>query len=192
MLTETLFAQFQRHLTLLGGEVVYVDDLAQAAQMIVERAKQADGSIVVPPISGAGAAGAETPLWQQIIPVLREKGITLKASSGPDSAADAPIGLSGAALAIAETGSVMLADNALAARVVSMLTLTHLILIAEHDIVPMLDDAGKRLQALTRLGPDQQRYISFVTGPSRTSDIERVLTIGVQGPTSLCVIVVKG
>lgn len=192
MLTETLFAQFQRHLTLLGGEVVYVDDLAQAAQMIVERAKQADGSIVVPPISGVSSAGAETPLWQQIIPVLREKGITLKASSGPDSAADAPIGLSGAALAIAETGSVMLADNALAARVVSMLTLTHLILIAEHDIVPMLDDAGKRLQALTRLGPDQQRYISFVTGPSRTSDIERVLTIGVQGPTSLCVIVVKG
>jgi hypothetical protein len=101
MITETLFAQFQHHLTTLGGEVVCVDDLAQAAQIIVERAKQGDGSIVVPPMSGSSAAGAETPLWQQILPVLRDKGITIKESSGPDSGADAPIGFSGAALAIA-------------------------------------------------------------------------------------------
>ncbi len=192
MATETLFAQFQRHLTTLGGEVAYVDDLTQAVQIIAERAKQGDGSIVVPPIFGTRGAGAETPLWQQIIPLLRNGGVTLKESGGPASVADAPVGLSGAALAIAETGSVMLADNALETRVVSMLTLAHIILIAEHDIVPMLDDAGRQLRELTRPGPNQQHYISFVTGASRTSDIERVLTIGVQGPKSLCVIVVKG
>ncbi len=87
---------------------------------------------------------------------------------------------------------MLLAENALAARIVSMLTLTHIVLVREQRIVPMLDDAGTRLRELTQAGPDQRHYLSFVTGPSRTSDIERVLTIGVQGPKTLCVIVVKG
>ncbi|MGB8343507.1 MAG: lactate utilization protein [Ktedonobacteraceae bacterium] len=188
-MTESLFAQFQRHLSALGGEVIYVDDVAQGAELIAERARQGDGSIVVPPI----AAQLITPaLWQQAIPLLREMGITVKESTGAASVADAPVGLSGAELAIAETGSLMLADNALQARVVSMLTLTHIVLISESAIVPMLDDAGARLRELTRAGANQRHYISLITSSSRTSDIERVLTIGVQGPKTLCVIVVKG
>lgn len=131
-------------------------------------------------------------LWQQAIPFLHEMGITIKESTGAASVADAPVGLSGAELAIAETGSLMLADNALEARVVSMLTLTHIVLIAESAIVPMLDDAGARLRELTRSGSDQHHYVSLITSSSRTSDIERVLTIGVQGPKTLYVIVVKG
>ncbi len=189
-MTESLFAQFQRHLSALGGEVIYVDDVAQAAELIAERARQGDGSVVVPPLMEA--PGDTLTLWQQAIPLLREMGITVKEATGPASVADAPIGLSGAELAIAETGSVLLAENALAARVVSMLTLAHIVLISESAIVPMLDDAGARLQALTRTGPGQRHYISFITGSSRTSDIERVLTIGVQGPKALCVIFVKG
>ena len=186
-MTESLFAQFQRHLSALGGEVIYVDDVAQGAELIAERARQGDGSIVVPPLVETSPA-----LWQQAIPLLREMGVTIKESTGPASVADAPVGLSGAELAIAETGSVMLADNALEARMVSMLTLTHIILISESAIMPMLDDAGARLQKLTRAGANQRHYVSLITSSSRTSDIERVLTIGVQGPKALCVIVVKG
>lgn len=190
--TGSLLTQFQRHLTTLGGEVAIVDDLTQAAEMIAVHAREGDSSIVIPPVSGTNDAATDIPLWQQIIPLLRDKGISINESGGPASIADAPVGLSGAVAAIAETGSVILADNALAARAVSMLTLSHIILIAEHDIVPMLDDAGQKLRELTRPGPNQQHYISCVTGPSRTSDIERVLTIGVQGPKTLRVIVVKG
>ena len=43
---------------------------------------------------------------------------------------------------------------------------------------------------LERLRPDQLNYISFITGPSRTADIERVLTIGVHGPERLIVVLV--
>jgi L-lactate dehydrogenase complex protein LldG len=55
----------------------------------------------------------------------------------------------------------------------------------------MLDDMGARLRQLTRAGEQQQHYISLVTGPSRTADIERTLTVGVQGPKTLCVLVVS-
>ncbi len=85
----------------------------------------------------------------------------------------------------------MLADNALAARVVSMLTLTHFALVQADTLYLMLEDAGNALQQLTTPGPDQHHYISLVTGPSRTADIERTLTIGVQGPRALCVIIVE-
>src|SRR5260370_690877 len=87
------------------------------------------------------------------------------------SVVDAPAGISGAELAIAETGSVLLAENSLEARVVGMLTLTHFVLVREERLLPMLEDAGNLLQKLTVAGPDQRRYISLVTGPSRTAAI---------------------
>ncbi len=71
-----------------------------------------------------------------------------------------------------------------------MLTLTHFVLVGQDKLVPMLDDAAVMLQQLARVGSGQRRYMSFVTGPSRTADIERTLTIGVQGPKTLCVILV--
>ena len=73
-----------------------------------------------------------------------------------------------------------------------MLTLAHFVLVGEDKLVPMLDDAAVVLQQLARAGSDQRLYLSFITGPSRTAYIERTLTIGVQGPKTLCVIIVAG
>jgi L-lactate dehydrogenase complex protein LldG len=87
---------------------------------------------------------------------------------------------------LAETGSVVLADDALAPRLLSMLSEVCIVLLDASHVVPGLDEAGALLAELDRLG---HRYISLVTGPSRTADIERVLTIGVQGPKALHIIV---
>jgi L-lactate dehydrogenase complex protein LldG len=61
------------------------------------------------------------------------------------------------------------------------------ILIAEREIVPALDAGMERMRDLVRAGA---RHPLLMTGPSRTADIERVLTIGVHGPRALCVVVV--
>ncbi len=179
-----LFAHFQQRLSSAGGESHLVAHLAEAATIIAGHPALMAREMVVPPDLGHHQQ------WGAILPFLGRKGITIREAGSPASVADAPAGLSGAELAIAETGSVLLAQNMLEARVVSMLTLTHFVLVSEDRLVPMLDDAAVMLQQLARVGPDQRHYMSFVTGPSRTADIERTLTIGVQGPKTLCVIVV--
>lgn len=185
MIAPDLFTRFQQRLTAVGGECHQVENLAMAAERIASYPALAEKKLVIPPDF------SERRPWGAILPLLSAKDIAIQEAGSPASVADAPAGLSNAELAIAETGSVMLAENTLEARVVSMLTLTHFVLVRACDLTAMLDEAGERLQQFTRHGPDQRRYISLVTGPSRTADIERTLTIGVQGPGALCVLLIQ-
>jgi L-lactate dehydrogenase complex protein LldG len=83
-------------------------------------------------------------------------------------------------LAIAETGSVLLSEPTVEDRSVGMLTLAHATICPTTVLVPSLDDAAPVIRelSLTKGGA----FSTLVTGPSRTADIERVLTVGVQGP----------
>jgi len=185
MTQEELFVDFRQHLAAVGGECYQFGNLREVAGWMVGQQALEGREIVVPP------QFAERERWGKIVPILEELGVRMWEAGSAASVADAPAGLSNADLAIAETGSVLLAENTLEARVVSMLTLTHFILVRMRDLYPMLDVAGERLQVYTKAGPDQRRYISLVTGPSRTADIERTLTIGVQGPRAVFVLFVK-
>jgi len=184
MIINDFFERFQERLAAAGGESHSIERLEQAAEIIAAHPALVKREVVVAPDFATSQS------WAEILPFLRNKGIEIREAGSPASVADAPAGLSVAELAIAETGSVLLADNALEARVVSMLTLTHFVLVRKEKLFPMLEDAGKLLLELTKTGSGQRHYISLVTGPSRTADIERTLTIGVQGPKALCVIVV--
>jgi L-lactate dehydrogenase complex protein LldG len=88
--------------------------------------------------------------------------------------------------AVAETGSIAL-DEPAADRGACFLAERLWILIAERDIVPTLDVGLQRMRDLVRAG---SHHPLLMTGPSRTADIERVLTIGVHGPRALVIVVV--
>jgi L-lactate dehydrogenase complex protein LldG len=63
------------------------------------------------------------------------------------------------------------------------------LLVREADLVPTLDEALQRMRTLIRQGAHHPLLMS---GPSRTADIERVLTIGVHGPRALVIVVIGG
>jgi L-lactate dehydrogenase complex protein LldG len=182
---QDFFTSFQGRLSASGGECYLVAHLAEAAQVIATHPALTEKEVVVPPDFSIRSP------WSAIVPMLRDQGIRIREAGTPASVADAPAGLSGGELAVAETGSVLIAENALEARVVGMLTLAHFVLVRASDLVPMLDAVGTRLLQLTQAGSGQHHYVSLITGPSRTADIERTLTIGVQGPKTLCVIIVQ-
>jgi len=91
-----------------------------------------------------------------------------------------------APFAIAETGSVAL-DEPRADRGRCFLAERLWVLVPEEVIVATLDDGLARLQALVASGA---HHPLLMTGPSRTADIERTLTVGVHGPRALVIVVV--
>ena len=103
------------------------------------------------------------------------------------SIADRAVGVTRAVLAVAETGSVLLVEPAPIDRAVSLLTRHLIVAVAESNIVDELADGFRWLAEQPRAAA----YATFVTGPSRTADIERSLTIGVQGPSRLTVAVLR-
>jgi L-lactate dehydrogenase complex protein LldG len=106
----------------------------------------------------------------------------LAATTGEPSADVVAVG----EFAVAETGSVALHESAVD-RGACFLSERLWLLVAEHDIVATLDEAMQRMRGLVRAGA---RHPLLMTGPSRTADIERVLTIGVHGPRALVIVVV--
>ena len=101
------------------------------------------------------------------------------------SVADVAVGVAEGQLAVAESGSILLVHDELADRAVSMLSRTGIQVVPRERVVASLDDVAAWLEA----NEGAASLATLVTGPSRTADIERVLTIGVQGPSDLHVVV---
>jgi L-lactate dehydrogenase complex protein LldG len=109
-------------------------------------------------------------------------GITFRITR--EGSAASRVGISQMDWAIAGTGTLVQDATAVETRLVSTLPPIHVALLGTDRI---LEDMGGVLE---HLRPEQLNYISFITGPSRTADIERVLTIGVHGPERLIIVVV--
>lgn len=99
------------------------------------------------------------------------------------------VGITSAQAAIAETGTLVLDSAHERHRLVSLVPPVHIAIIESAKIYETL---GQTLTALQSTGPEVSQAITFVTGPSRTADIELILAIGVHGPQELYVIVNEG
>lgn len=106
------------------------------------------------------------------------------------TAADATLCISFAEAGIAVTGSLLLQLPDPADRAATALAIKHAVFLRSSSIVPTLRDLSAALKA--QLCGAGSTYFSITTGPSRTADIERVLTIGVHGPKELHILLLEG
>lgn len=101
----------------------------------------------------------------------------------------AGIGLTGVDYAVAESGSLVLMSGPGKGRLVSCLPVVHVALLRPGELLDTWEEVGVLLEALHRQElADSQSSITFITGPSRTADIEFSLTRGVHGPKEVHVI----
>jgi len=100
---------------------------------------------------------------------------------------DDMVGITGAFAGIAETGTLMLLSGAQTPATVSLLPETHIAVVEKARIVATLEDGWDRLRAEYGKLP---RAVNFVSGPSRTADVEQTVTLGAHGPYRVLIIVV--
>ena len=101
----------------------------------------------------------------------------------------AEIGITSTDIAIAETGSLLVASGPGHERVVSLLPPVHVAIVGRRQIVPDLIDA---VSWLGNQGADNlASNVTLISGPSKTGDIELQLTTGVHGPGHWYVIVIR-
>lgn len=96
------------------------------------------------------------------------------------------IGITLGEFGVGETGSICVDNYAYEERIASMLPLINIIFMPKNYIVNNMQDAFDVLAKVFWKG-----YSGFVTGPSRTSDIERVLTLGVHGPSRVILFAIE-
>lgn len=97
------------------------------------------------------------------------------------------VGITGAFCAIAETGTMMLLSGPGTPATTSLLPETHVAVVSAACLVRSMEEAWERLRIERGALP---RAVNFVSGPSRTADIEQTLTLGAHGPYRVHVVVV--
>ncbi|MDH3602778.1 MAG: lactate utilization protein [Candidatus Tectomicrobia bacterium] len=198
-----LVVRLQEELRAVGGNVVHVQSVAEATQYVTQLAQDLDASLIVRWQSDVlDALEIDASLEQEGIdvhlaeaPQADEPGSELEARRQEvrERLARADIGLSGVDYAIAETGTLALSALPGQMRGVSLLPPVHVAVASSEQIVATLADCLALFQAA---GPSVQERlsscVSFITGPSRTGDIELSLTVGVHGPGELHLVILDG
>jgi L-lactate dehydrogenase complex protein LldG len=105
------------------------------------------------------------------------------------------VGLSAAFAAAAETATLMLISGSTSPAALNFLPDTHVVVLPASRLVGPLEDAWARLRAMNgdvpTAGKSMPRTVNFITGPSRTGDIEQKIEMGAHGPRRLHIILVE-
>ncbi|MEK6591998.1 MAG: lactate utilization protein C [Pseudomonadota bacterium] len=97
------------------------------------------------------------------------------------------VGITGAFCAIAETGTLMMVSGAATPAAASLLPETHIAIVSRARIVRGMEEAWQLLRAEHAVMP---RAVNFISGPSRTADIEQTVSLGAHGPYRVHIILV--
>lgn len=98
------------------------------------------------------------------------------------------IGITGCFCAVAETGTLMLCGSPDSPAAISLLPETHIAIVPGSRIVPGMEEAF--MLARQELG-QLPRAVNFISGPSRTGDIEQTIVLGAHGPYRVHLILVE-
>ncbi|MDP2136067.1 MAG: lactate utilization protein C [Sulfuritalea sp.] len=98
------------------------------------------------------------------------------------------VGITGCFCAVAETGTLMMCSSPDTPAAVSLLPETHIAVVRASRILPYMEDAWNLARAELGTLP---RAVNFISGPSRTGDIEQTIVLGAHGPYRVHLVVVE-
>jgi len=174
---------FREHLEAIGGHCIVVESEVEAARALNHILAELQATL----LPARRIALSDAPLLARLTREMEVKVDELNVAPSAVELFDYDVGLTTAQIAIAETGTLVLESDSEHHRLVSLLPPVHIAVVNARNICLTIGDALKLIQR--REGANMSRTVTFITGPSRTADIELTLTIGVHGPKELYVIV---
>lgn len=179
-----LVERFSEELQSVGGvvELVHARGLA-AAVAAAARKSQARTAVIGPDLG---------PFSKEVTEGLGRAGVEVLRSGGSEDWREAceraDLGVTGALLGVASSGSILAAAGPHSSRLASLLPSFHLVVLASDRLVPGFEEM---FAVLPRYLTDASSAV-LISGPSRTADIEMVLVRGVHGPREVHVLLVEG
>ena len=174
----TAVERFRQALEAVAGRCFVVRDEAEAAEALRQIVEQRGARRV---------AVSDSPLVERVVGRAALAAEVLENAAAEDLF-ECDLGVTGAQWGVAETGTLVLESDAERHRLASLVPTAHVAVIESQNVRQTL---GEVLQAISDRGEGGlSRAVTFITGPSRTSDIELTLAIGVHGPAELYVVIV--
>lgn len=164
----------------LQTQFVCVPDLEGAKNVLRQLVEEFDWSLV---------GVHEQPLVEA---VAGSTGLSLLNTSSKYDTRDLAMcdaGISGCDALIAQTASVLVTSHSAGGRALSVLPPHHVVIATRDQMVTTMADGFEVLRS--KYHDCWPTFSSFITGPSRTADIERVLVLGAHGPKKLTVILIE-
>lgn len=167
----------------ISGMKVYRVKAADSNKQILALLDEAKAQRIV---VGVGTLPQGLPLKEAI----RKKGMEVvdwASSPSMDSQFDAHVGITDVHAALAETGTMICCSDSGHSRGLSLIPPVHIAIVRKSDIIPDMFDFWARFKNV----PNTQMpsSIAFITGPSKTADLEGILITGVHGPGKVHVVV---
>jgi L-lactate dehydrogenase complex protein LldG len=171
----SLTERFVENLEAVRGEWAIVSNAEEAAQVLQD---------IIGRIKPSRIAVSDSPLVRNLIDQIKPGAEILERAAAAELF-NCDVGITGAQLAIAETGTLVLRLESEFSRLTSLVPEVHICILEASRI------RANMSEVLDEIAPELDPVVTFITGPSRTSDIELTLAIGVHGPRELFVIVIE-
>ena len=171
--------QFRSVASRVGAEIVQVESLDEIVSYIRDKS---EGACMLPASSTLDRLGIKQ--------ALKKAEVTVVDSDFRTLAKDTPIAVTSANFAISDSGTLALESTDENVRLATMLAEKHFVVFDPAKVLPDAVAAATPMREFHQRDP--HNYVAFITGPSRTADIERVLTIGVHGPRELHILMMNG
>jgi L-lactate utilization protein LutC len=188
--------RFREEFERVGGVFYHATGMDEVPAAVSRIAKERDARRIItwsPSLLGSGLGNRLRADGLEVVEEPPDGATGEERTRFRQAASEADIGVTGVDLAVAETGSLVVISGKGKARSVSLLPSYHVAVFGKAALVENLEQAGVIFEALHR---EPTRSISgasitFITGPSRTADIELTLTRGVHGPKEVHAIFVE-
>ncbi|MGD8561152.1 MAG: lactate utilization protein [Desulfarculaceae bacterium] len=179
MTSESLLTLFNENAETVSAKVHRVASLDEAFAYAVELTRSQGGVLMAAP-------GWDEAELKALGLHCQELGIEILTSGLRQAVNNIHTGLTKTQWGAASTGTLVVDSASEDIRLATMLCETHVAVLEEENIFPSLESLAPEL---TRLMASGAGYTAFISGPSRTADIELVLTEGVHGPQEVHILI---